>query len=381
MGFIRHNNAIKEFYHNLDIILLQDKIKAQKVVIFGTSKIAGMIIAYLKDHQINIDAIVDNDRTRQGKTVFGLSVYSPQKYVKEYGTESIFLIASAYQVEMSKQLNELGVKPDNIIKVIDLPKLMNDYSFVNRTGKKEMTNADIKKHQLKILKHLKEVCDRHNLKYYLSAGTLLGAVRHKGFIPWDDDIDVYVELKDLKKLVDIMKKDPDYSLISFADPEVDYYDEISLLVDNHTICDTNHFPMQLSAGISIDIFALSGIPTDENERVEYVNTVRRLDQERWNKLYSVEECRKATNQLVEYLEKYDYDKCSHVGCIMTPYFLREMFSKEVFAEGTQLEFEGIMFRAPQKYEIYLKQIYGDYMQLPPVEKRVAHHFFKAYYEK
>ena len=381
MGFVRHNNAIKEFYSNLDTILLQDKMKDQKVVVFGTSKIAGMIISYLNDHEVNIDAIVDNDKTRQGKIVFGLSVYSPQGYVKEKGTESIFLIASAYQDEMSKQLTELGIKQDNIIRVIDLPKLMNDYSFVNRTGRKEMTNADIKMHQFKILKHLKEVCDRHNLRYYLSAGTLLGAVRHKGFIPWDDDIDVYVELKDLKKLVDIMKKDPDYSLISFVDSEVDYYDEVSLMVDNHIICDTNHFPMQLSTGISIDIFALSGIPTDENERKEYVDTVRKLDQERWNKLYSVQECRKATNQLVEYLEKYDYDKCSHVGCIMTPYFLREMFSKEVFAEGTQLEFEGMMFRAPQKYDIYLKQIYGDYMQLPPVEKRVAHHFFKAYYEK
>lgn len=381
MDYIRHTKAIDSFYGSLNRLIKNGIFSGRNVVMFGSSKISGMVIYYLSLHGIIVKAIVDNDKMRQGKRAFGIDIYSPEDYITENHKGSIFLLASAYQDEMRAQLLQLGVMEQNIVKVIDLPELMNDYDFVDRKGFKTMSVEDIKKSQFGVLKHLKEICEKYHLRYYLCGGTLLGAVRHKGYIPWDDDIDVFVELEDLEKLVDIMKSDRDYSLISFLDKDSDYYDEISLMVDNNTIYDTNHFPIQLTTGVSIDIFYISGMPKEQNELEKYVDEVKRLDQLRWNKLYSEDECRKATDELISYLKRYRFDECENVGCILAPHFMREILPKSTFAHKTELKFETEYFSVPEKYEFYLNRMYGNYMKLPPKEKQVSHHYFNAYYKE
>lgn len=381
MDYIRHTKAIDSFYDSLNQLIENKTLARHNVVMFGSSKISGMIIYYLSIHGIETNAIIDNDEMRQGKKAFGIDICSPEEYVLKNGKCDVFLIASAYQDEMGEQLLKLGVREEQIVKVIDLPELMNDYDFVDRKGFKAMSDKDVRKSQLGVLKHLKEVCEKHHLRYYLCGGTLLGAVRHKGYIPWDDDIDVFVELEDLEKLVDIMKSDKDYSLISFLDKDSDYYDEISLMVDNNTIYDTNHFPIQLTTGVSIDIFYISGMPKSQEELDAYVAEVKRLDQLRWNKLYSEQECRKATDELVSYLKRYRFDECENVGCILAPHFMREILPKSTFAHEKKLKFETEYFSVPERYEFYLNRMYGDYMQLPPEEKQVSHHYFNAYYKE
>lgn len=382
MDYLQHTNAIDRFYARLDIVA-EELFKLQnnvKTVIFGTNKISGMMAYYLQIKGINIFAFIDNDKARHGTKVFGIDVYDPEELLCEYDKNYRILIVSGHQKSMVEQLERMGYSTNQEIQiVIDLNQEMKDFSYIDRTGYVELTTEEIRASQLRALNRLKEVCQEHNLKYYLCGGTLLGAVRHQGYIPWDDDIDVFVELQDLKKLNKIMKTDPNYSLISFVDEENDYFDEISVFVDHSVVVDNNHFPIQLTTGMGIDVFYLSGLPETEEEIYEYALKVKELEQIKWNKFYSKEECKQATKNVIEFLSKYEFGETTKVGSILSPHFLREVFSYKSFQNPDWIVFEGVKHSVPGDYHEYLSQIYGeDYMTPPPEKNRVAHHSFKAY---
>ena len=149
---------------------------------------------------------MDNDKNRWGGKLENIDIYPPQ-ILEDYQENAVILIASSYQSEMIGQLEKMGYKMlENIIKVIDLPELMKDYSFVDRSGKQEMNDDQIRECQYGIMKFLKKICDENDIDYYLAYGTLLGAVRHHGFIPWDDDVDIYIKGKDIDKFADLVNK-------------------------------------------------------------------------------------------------------------------------------------------------------------------------------
>lgn len=378
MEYIRHTNALNELYHNLDEMIDSEIFKDKRIIIFGTSKIAGMIIYYLEHNNVQVYAIIDNNKLTQGQIVFGKKVYSPKNLLGVFCENAMVLIASGYQNEMIEQLENMNyVKDKHIIKVIDLPELMSDYSFVDRTGYVELTHKQIRESQLRCLKKVKEVCEKHGLRYFLSGGTLLGAVRHKGYIPWDDDIDVFIVLKDWKMFADFIKNDLFFGFVSFIGQD-DYFDETGLLYDKTTVCDFNHFPMQTTAGISIDIVPLIGLPDTESEINQYAQKLKNQYSVVQNTLYSADECRKQCHKLYEMMLEYDYDISKNVGHLLGPYFMKEIRPKEWFSEPVYLQFEDDKYLAPNGYDGYLTKLYGDYMTLPPEDKRCGHHFFKAY---
>lgn len=381
MYYKRYTNAIDELYNNLNILIQNQIFENKFIVMFGTNKVASMVCYYLKEKGIKINAIVDNDKYRQGTDVFGLHVYQPEKLLKDFKENAVILLASSYQDEMTKQLVSMGYIPNkHIIKAIDLPKAMNDYSFVNRKEYTEMNDKDVKKSQLNILKFLNKISKENGLRYYICGGTLLGAVRHQGYIPWDDDIDVLMCIDDIPKFIDIVKNEPNFSTISFANPEDDYYDDTTLLFDNNTICDSNHFPMQLSSGISIEIFPLIGLPDEENAIKEYAKELKNAEMMVFNKIYDKKRCKKASLELFELMHKYSFEQSKFVGHILGPYFMKEIRPKEWFENTVELKFEDETFSAPIGYDGYLKKLFGDYMKLPPKEKRFSHHYYHAYYK-
>lgn len=379
MDYVIHRNAVDKFYHNLDIIL-KELNSNNKIVIFGTNKVSGMMAHYLIKNGKNVYALIDNDTVRQGQRIFGIKVYSPEKCLGEFDDDYRILIVSGHQQSMVKQLTDMGYEHDKHIRiVIDLNQEMSDFSFVDRNGYEELSDEEVRKKQINALRHLKEVCERNHLKYYLAYGTLLGAVRHKGYIPWDDDIDVFVELEDLKRLNQVMKDDKEFSLISFVDEDNDYCDEISLFVDCSAIMDNNHFPIQLTTGITIDVFCLSGIPDGENEFYEYAQKAKQMEQIKWNKMYNAKECKAEVMNVLKFLSQYEFGKTKRVGSILSPYFLREVFDYNSFAHPRELLFEGEYYKAPYDYNEYLCQIYGeDYMLPPPEKERNGHHSYRAY---
>lgn len=378
MYYKGYDVARKTMYDNIDTLIENSVFENKKIYIFGTSKIAVMILHFMKKKDIEVTGIIDNDKNKQGYVVGELKVEDPT-VLAAYDEEKIILIASSYQEEMILQLENMGYKMDkNIIKIIDLPLLMNDYSFVDRTGYIEMKEKDIRLHQMNIMKYLKKVCEKNNIDYYLAYGTLLGGVRHRGFIPWDDDVDIYIKGKDVDRLARLINQSDRYKMVTCNNCE-DFFDQIPLLVDCNSVVDLNCFPLQATTGISIDIFPLYGVPSKEKELETYVEKLKNLEMEKWNCLYDKKKCHLATLKLNEYISSYDFDESEYTGFFLSPYFTKDYIRTECFAEKQYIMYEDEEYCIPGGYEEVLTTIYGDYMQLPPVEKRGKRHYYKAYY--
>ena len=377
MNYKRYSIAVDSLYDELEKMLKNNAFDNKKIYIFGTSKITTIMISFLKQNGIVLAGLLDNDKNRWGGKLENIDIYPPQ-ILEDYQENAVILIASSYQSEMIGQLEKMGYKMlKNIIKVIDLPELMKDYSFVDRSGKQEMNDDQIRECQYGIMKFLKKICDENDIDYYLAYGTLLGAVRHHGFIPWDDDVDIYIKGKDVDKFADLVNKSERYQVITCKNCN-DYYDQLSLMIDTSTVADINAFPLQATSGVSIDIFPLYGLPEKKEELVEYAAKIKKMESEKWSHIHEPAKCIETTRKIQEFISGYDYDVEKYTGFILSPYYIKDHLKKEHFSEKKYMTFEDEIFCVPGDYDAILKTIYGDYMSLPPIEKRTKRHYYKAY---
>lgn len=260
--------------------------------------------------------------------------------------------------------------------------------------------TEIKKVQILILNHVTDFCDNNNIKYFLCAGTLLGAVRHKGYIPWDDDIDLMMLREDYEKFIESFNHS---ELTLFHYSKQDNYNTpfIKISHDSSSIVD-NTLLNNVNYGINIDIFPIDNICEDRNKQKKlYKHTYileRLLSSKRANHLYKKKSIYKRMIKLVlkmfllplpiSYLLK-KIDKLaqanSHINgsykaAIVGASKRMEIYGNNVFENQTLLEFEGKMYSAPANYDEYLTIKYGNYMQLPPEDQRKIHDV-KAYVNK
>lgn len=271
---------------------------------------------------------------------------------------------------------------------------------------KEITLEEQKQIEFELLKYFKKVCEENNLKYFLAGGTLLGAVRHKGFIPWDDDIDVLMSREDYMKVLPLLENNEKYDILTPYNDE-EYYYFFSKLVDKRTVL-KEKFPTDIKKmGVYIDIFPIDGMPDDINEAEKYMEMLSKevklyfSSMIKWyygggnfvKKLMNVFlkfphylycsriNYKKRKNKILELMKKYDYQKSSNVAFLLSQYKRKEIIDKGVYSEAMSIEFEGEMFSAPTRYKEYLTALYGDYMQLPPVEQRKSNHRFEMYWKE
>ena len=269
---------------------------------------------------------------------------------------------------------------------------------------KRMTLEEVKQVELEALKYLKKVCKKNNLTYFLCGGTLLGAVRHQGFIPWDDDIDVALPRIDYMKLLKIIEDNGEYKILSpYNDNK--YYFFFTKMVDKRTILIEKGSPKINKLGVNIDIYPLDGLPFKEPER--FLNLIRRefinfffsrrdlyytsnTGLKRLLKIFlyfpkhiylSKINWSKRKKNVLSLMEKYDFDKSKKVTFTLPRYGTKEIFDKEVFYKTVDVKFEGEYFSAPIGYDKYLSSLYCDYMKLPSEDKRKSHHYFRAYWKE
>lgn len=265
---------------------------------------------------------------------------------------------------------------------------------------RKLSLEEIKAIEINILKFVRNVCQENHLRYFLCGGTLLGAIRHKGFIPWDDDIDILMPRDDYRRLIEILKDNEKYRSISIYYND-DYYYSFAKIIDPAT----NFYETELQRpikgyGVYIDIFPIDGLPKSDLGLKIHFNVVMilrkllylslnksfQLSFKHWSRLPKFIVWKfvsiigwKRWIQIIEGLAiKFDFHHSNKVACIVSGYGKKELVHKVIFKKAIQVEFEGKKYCAPVGFDEYLTNLYGNYMELPPEEKRISHHLFEAY---
>lgn len=255
----------------------------------------------------------------------------------------------------------------------------------------------IKEIELDMLKAFVSICDQLGLKYYLIGGTLLGAVRHKGFIPWDDDIDVGMPREDYEVFVEKAGKLlPDYIFLqNYRTDENMIFPFTKLRNINTTYIETRTKYSKMNQGVWMDIFPLDYLEVDERKRnfqarkVSIINMRIGMEQyivDNKNRSFGKKAIRKIGYKIIKMMyptlssavKKVDtiYSSTYHSDIWVNKsgaYPGKEEVPIEWFGKGCDVEFENMKVSAPTEYDKYLTHIYGDYMTPPPVEKQVPVH--------
>ena len=267
---LKKYNFVSEF---LDQMV--DELKkngADELVWVGLHPWLHFIYAVLLEYGIKKFEVADNDRSKQGIAIYpyidayinsgknGIKVKSVQEVCKN--KNALYLMANTHFGEISAQLVGYGIDAAHICNLYQYTRRHIDFwDEQNRitAGYHRMSLRQVQETELEILKYLKGVCEKNNLTYFLGGGSLLGAVRHAGFIPWDDDIDVYMPYEDYLRLLDIFQSDGRYKLYDFRN-EDDYILQFGQIVDSETylLRDFGYCGCFCSMEVFVDIFPLGG---------------------------------------------------------------------------------------------------------------------------
>ena len=254
---------------------------------------------------------------------------------------------------------------------------------------KRISAQDVKDIEINILDYIDSICKKHHIEYFLGYGTLLGAIRHKGFIPWDDDIDICMKRKDYEKFISVLSNEQHetYNLLH-SSIDSTYYYEIAKVVDVRTKVIGHEVDDIPNEGVWVDIFPLDAVSKHQKFQRYLVKVCMVF---RIMSVYKKFPAHKRSYlfyplwliarlvgfklplKITDWLSKSGTNE-NIIGYIAAMSTTGSKYCSPAswFKETVEVDFEGKKYPAPKAYHDYLKSKYGDYMKLPPENKRVGH---------
>lgn len=249
---------------------------------------------------------------------------------------------------------------------------------------------------LNIAKEIKRICDENDINYTMIGGTLIGAVRHQGFIPWDDDMDFAMTRKDYNKFLQACKTElnPQFEILNWRINNTYANGFTKIMLKGTKAIEAGKENVTYPCGIFVDVFPFDNIPEAKIKQIvqkwtTYISlrmlqqkdgSIRRYDSIGKKIVYYIIRCishifkpeyliRKCEVEMTKYQECKTREITSMTGFYG---YNKEKVDAELFKKYIELPFEETSFKAIKEYDRYLTQVYGNYMELPPVEKRRSH---------
>ena len=271
---------------------------------------------------------------------------------------------------------------------------------MNTNPLREMTTAQLRGLMVEMLGDIHRFCQEKGISYHLVSGTLLGAVRHHGFIPWDDDLDIAMPRPDFERF----RKEYDHPYFKFisAQNDTDYPLDYAKIHDIRTFLEEDN-GTDVNWGVFIDVFPVDGVPSEQEAQrmIRRIQTIRHFaSNQRVTRLFKVGKkhgLKKnvsiivgkllhpfvSLNQILKYedkaMQKYDFADSAYAFYL--PFIPVVIIRKDYVAETVPMPFEGIEVQVPKEYDKWLTQLYGDYMTPPPPEKQVSRHGIRAFWKQ
>ncbi len=296
----------------------------------------------------------------------------------------VLLTVKEYEKEKAK-LEELGYQ--------EKLHFLNIYDFKDEKldalleGRQVMSPEEIKRTEKEILAYVDKFLREKKLRYWVCGGTLLGTIRHKGFIPWDDDIDIFLPWEDYLMFIESFRETERFGMMGFGTSLVnDFPDPFAKVVDKRTVVVEDIGTLLKTNPLFIDFFPLVGLPDDALERQAFFAGYRELNRQIWQEFYATNGRTDLFPKWFErqkaYLQKYEFDKAQYVGVLGTAYGERDCTRKSVYDRTLRMPFEDIEVNVSSGYKEYLDNLYGsNWMKWPEESDRKTHHNVSFYWNE
>ena len=385
------SNSRERMFKELEQLHSLQEYNKRKIVFFGANIGTELGCLFFQKRGIDVSCIIDNDRLKQGKKVNNVPIASFENFSEKFYDNALVFVASSAYEAMKKQLEEIGyIEKVHIYQIKNfIYQKENEISkSYKQKGYIPLTLREVQKKTVEILLYVHEICEKNSLRYCVAYGSLLGAVRHKGAIPWDDDIDLLMPLQDFKKFCGIMVEDKNYGIYSAFTSTEDETAISTLLkvMDMSTVAVLNQYPLLLDGHVGIDVFPLGGYPSDTDEQSQYYLELREYYQ-KWNSEiwcnygtadYQYSKQEEMLGVMLSKMERYNYEECEYVGSVACVPYNPVISKKELFEKRVLLDYEGKKFYCPSGWHEILQASYGDFMKYPSESVRKPSHFYNAH---
>lgn len=268
---------------------------------------------------------------------------------------------------------------------------------------KKITDKELLQLQLDILRDVDSFCRKNGIEYFLVGGTGIGAVRHGGYIPWDDDIDIGMTRPNYNRFLEMFNGTFSHLKVYAPEINLNYYAPYANVCDTRTLLDEGaNGHRKDSIGVKIDVFPYDPVPSDIshfeklrskslklmkytfykrrlifNSEIGFIGAIKTII---WKLILLPVNYTTLQKRALKLTSVLSYNEAEYLEKIVFPYDHNKPCKKEVFELYIDMPFENIVVRNLKEYDMYLKSVFGNYLQLPPKEQQIPHHGFTAYWK-